>query len=197
MNREVYMRNEGSPGNRIQTCREKNGITRAELAERSGCSEELITCIESGELVPSLTPLLKIARGLGVRLGTFLDDEVQTGPVLVREGEHQNVIRFSGNTNQKRRSILDFFALGAGKKDRHMEPFLVRVHPAGAEPVLSGHEGEEFLYVLEGAIEVIYGKNRYRVETGDSIYYDSVVPHEVRAADGTDARLLAVVYAPF
>ena len=61
---------------------------------------------------------------------------------------------------------------------------------------LSSHEGEEFIYVLAGALEINYGKKTYRVETGDSIYYDSIVPHHVHAADGKDAKILAVIYAP-
>ncbi|NCD34783.1 MAG: XRE family transcriptional regulator [Spartobacteria bacterium] len=190
------MDGKNSIGLKIEKCRTSRKLTLEDLSERSGCSVELITCIERGELVPSLTPLLKIARGLGVRLGTFLDDEVKPGPILARSNEYQNVIRFSGNAAKSERSTLEFFALAADKNDRHMEPFVIDVHPSEAASALSSHEGEEFLYVLQGVIEVVYGKERYRVESGDSIYYDSIVPHEVRAADGLDARILAVVYAP-
>jgi transcriptional regulator with XRE-family HTH domain len=186
-----------SIGGKIAACRLSRNLSLQALSESSGCSEELITCIESGELVPSLTPLLKIARGLGVRLGTFLDDEIKTGPVLVRSGDHHNVVRFSGNDKKQGQSTLDFFSLGADKKDRHMEPFVIEARPKAGEPSLSSHEGEEFLYVLQGVVEVIYGKDTFRLQEGDSIYYDSVVPHEVRAAEGRDARFLAVVYAPF
>jgi quercetin dioxygenase-like cupin family protein len=78
-----------------------------------------------------------------------------------------------------------------------MEPFVIDVHPAAENRFeLSSHEGEEFIYVLAGALEINYGKKTYRVETGDSIYYDSIVPHHVHAADNKDARILAVIYAP-
>ena len=76
-----------------------------------------------------------------------------------------------------------------------MEPFIVEAHP-DADEHRSTHEGEELLYVLEGRVELLYGKESYVLEAGDSIYYDSVVPHQVRAVD-VPARLLAVVYAPF
>ena len=77
-----------------------------------------------------------------------------------------------------------------------MEPFVIDVEPGTAEvPALSTHEGEEFIYVLEGHIEINYGQKVYQLEVGDSLYYDSIVPHHVHATGGS-ARILAVVYAP-
>ena len=60
---------------------------------------------------------------------------------------------------------------------------------------LSSHEGEEFIYVMKGEIEVLYGQETYLVSEGDSIYYDSVVPHDLHAF-GDEAKILAVVYTP-
>ena len=78
-----------------------------------------------------------------------------------------------------------------------MEPFLIDVATdPDHEPVLSTHEGEEFIYVLEGAIKVHYGKDIHIVNAGDSIYYDSVVQHLVTSANGKPAKILAVVYTP-
>lgn len=184
-------------GQTIRQLRENVPMSIEELAGKCQISVSELEHIETGQLLPSLAPLMKIARALGVRLGTFLDDEVQGGAVLARGGQAESVMRFSGSgpCNQ---SELEFYSLAARKKDRHMEPFLVEVHPVGEKaPVLSSHEGEEFLYVLKGAIEVVYGKDTHTLREGDSIYYDSVVPHEVRASGVQDARILAVVYAPF
>ena len=58
------------------------------------------------------------------------------------------------------------------------------------------HEGEEFIMVMEGIMEISYGKNTYLLEEGDSIYYDSIVPHHVHAYEGQAAKILAVVYTP-
>jgi len=92
---------------------------------------------------------------------------------------------------------LEFFSLASDKSDRHMEPFLIDVHPPTSEDCkLSSHEGEEFIYVLAGQIDVVYGKERYTFQAGDSIYYDSIVPHNGHAGAHLDARTLAVVYAP-
>ena len=78
-----------------------------------------------------------------------------------------------------------------------MEPFIIDIKPAlTQEPVLSSHEGEEFIYVLSGKIKVNYGREEQILSQGDSIYYDSIVEHLVSAADDQAAKILAVVYTP-
>ncbi len=184
-------------GAKVRQLREMRDMSLEQLAEQSQCHPELLQQIEAGELVPSLTPLMNISRALGLRLGTLLDDEPHEGPVLVKAGQASNVIRFSGKDPQAQRSNLDFHAVASGKKDRHMEPFLIDVQPLDQKvPTLSSHEGEEFIYVLSGRVEISYGKTTYELEVGDCIYYDSIVPHDVHAC-GAPARILAVVYAPF
>jgi len=181
---------------KITTVRESLGLSAAELAERSGCELDMIVQLEAGELAPSLAPLIKITRALGMRLGTLLDDDTEVGPVVTRRGDAERVSRVKSLETSSDAGVLDFFSLAAGKTARHMEPFIIDVSPSAAEDhTLSSHEGEEFIYVLDGAIEVEYGKETHTIEAGDSIYYDSIVPHEVRAAGGS-ARILAVVYAP-
>ena len=78
-----------------------------------------------------------------------------------------------------------------------MDPFVITVDPRGeADHELVGHEGEEWLYGMEGEIEIEYGKEIYVLHPGESIYYDSIVPHQVRAHNGQKAKFLAVVYTP-
>jgi transcriptional regulator with XRE-family HTH domain len=191
------MSEENRIGSKIRQLREAKEMTVEELAEASQSSEELIQQLENGALVPSLTPLLKIARALGVRLGTFLDDMPQNGPVIVRAGRSENIVRFSGKTERPKKSALEFYSLASDKADRQMEPFIIDIHLSPNEShQLSSHEGEEFIYVLSGEIEIFYGKDVQRLKAGDSIYYDSIVPHDVHAAREEDAKILAVVYAP-
>lgn len=192
------MNNDNQIGSKISQLRQNSDLTIEQLAKNSQLSIEFIEKLEAGQLAPSLSPLIKIARVLGVRLGTFLDDVPQKGPVIVKNGQSEKIVRFSGNDKTNRQSILNFSSLGADKKDRHMEPFIVDVHHLEGESInLSSHEGEEFIYVLSGEIEVYYGKNKLNVKTGDSIYYDSIVPHYVHAGGNTDAQILAVIYTPF
>lgn len=184
-------------GAKIKELRKSREISLESLAKQSNISLDLLETIEKGEVVPSLTPLTKIARSLGVRLGTFLDDAPQTGPIIVKKGKSDQVVYFSGEENQTDISALEFYSLGAGKNDRHMEPFIIDVHTNEGQFNLSSHEGEEFIYVLEGEIEVKYGQDNYVISKGDSIYYDSIVPHHLHSHDGKISKILAVVYTPF
>lgn len=185
-------------GEKIKSLREAKTISIAELATRSGLSEDQVERIESNTDLPSLAPLIKIARALGVRLGTFLDDQPhEQGPVVCRRKEATGTISFSNNAVQTRRH-MQYHSLSKSKTDRHMEPFLIDVEANGETSfTLSSHEGEEFIMVLKGVMEINYGKNTYVLEEGDSIYYDSIVPHHVHAFEGQAAQILAVVYTPF
>lgn len=191
------MVNENKVGEKIRQLRESREMSCEELAEASQCDVELIEKLEKGAILPSLTPLLNIARALGVRLGTFMDDAPQTGPFVVKSGSSKSVTHFSGKNTSLDESALEFYSLAYGKSDRHMEPFIIDVHPPKTEEYeLASHEGEEFIYVMNGEIEILYGQESYVVGEGDSIYYDSIVPHDLHAHGG-DAKILAVVYAPF
>ena len=190
------MTDRNSLGEKVRTVREARKLKLEDLAQRAELKPELVRQIEAGELLPSLAPLIKIARVLGVRLGTFLDNEETLGPVVTRSGSYPQVVRFS-DKDHPGHSDLDFFSLAADKTGRHMEPFVIDLHPSSAQdPQLSAHEGEEFIWVMSGEVEIGYGKLAYRLQSGDSIYYDSIVAHNVNAAGSRPARILAVVYAP-
>ncbi len=183
-------------GEKIKSLRENKSITTKELAKRSGLTVDQIERIEKNMDLPSLAPLIKIARVLGVRLGTFLDDNDETGPVVCRKEEATDTISFSNNATQSRRH-MQYHSLSRSKADRHMEPFIIDVSPIEESNfILSSHEGEEFIMVLEGIMEISYGKKTFLLEEGDSIYYDSIVPHHVHAYEGQAAKILAVVYTP-
>ncbi|MBP1593498.1 MAG: sinR [Bacteroidetes bacterium] len=183
-------------GEKIKALRESKQISIEDLAERSGLAVEQIERIENNIDIPSLAPLIKIARVLGVRLGTFLDDMTDEGPVLCRKKEASDTISFSNNAVRSRKH-MEYHSLSKSKADRHMEPFIIDVaESSDNEFILSSHEGEEFIMVMEGTMEINYGKNTYVLEEGDSIYYDSIVPHHVHAFEGQAAKILAVIYTP-
>jgi transcriptional regulator with XRE-family HTH domain len=183
-------------GVKVKLVRENRKLSIEDVSERTNLSVEQIESIENGSLVPNLTPLIKIARVLGVRLGTFMDDDENLGPVVTRAKEEKSVTRFSDRGNAIN-SDLDFYTLAQNKAGRHMDPFVIDIFPTSEEEVkLSTHEGEEFLYVLEGEVEVKYGKDTYVLKTGDSIYYESIVAHHVHSYGNEKAKILAVVYTP-
>jgi transcriptional regulator with XRE-family HTH domain len=190
------MENKNSLGKKVQLFREMRNLSLEEVSKRSGLCVDEIEKIEKGDLIPSLTPLIKIARVLGTRLGSFLDDDENLGPVVTRKETHTSITRFS-NRDGAVSSDLDFFSLAQNKTSRHMEPFLIDIHPLSEKEYrMSSHEGEECIYVLSGSIEVKYGTETHVLNEGDSIYYDSIVEHHVHSASGEAAKILAVIYTP-
>jgi transcriptional regulator with XRE-family HTH domain len=184
-----------SVGTKLATLRQSHGLSQEELALRAGCDVETIIQIENDSVVASLAPLIKLTRALGLRLGTLLDDDKGLGPVITRTGDitsSDHVISLETGTED---APLDFYSLADGKISRHMDPFIIDVAP-DQERNLTKHEGEEFIYAMSGRVEIEYGKDTLVLEPGDSIYYDSIVPHQVRCAGTDSARILAVVYAP-
>lgn len=177
-------------------CKDKN-ISLQELSQRSGVTMEQFELMDSSEKIPSLSWLIKISRGLGVRLGTFLDDYQEVGPVINRQNERQEAATFSSQLSSGN-AHLDFYALAARKSGRYFEPFIIDIKPAkeDEQATSSSHEGEEFIYVIDGSITIQYGTETHILQQGDSIYYDSIVPHRISTTDSQKAKVLAVVYSP-
>ncbi len=185
-------------GSKIKGMRESKNITVEEMSERSGLATDQIVSIENDKFLPSLGPLIKIARVLGVRLGTFLDDNDALGPVVCHAEERdENSISFSNDATEARKN-MEYHSLAKQKAGRHMEPFIIDIQPSEEKEFkLSAHEGEEFIYVMSGEVEIKYGKESYTLKEGDSIFYDSIVKHHVHGAEGKAAKILAVIYIPF
>ena len=183
-------------GAKIKSLRETKNISREDLAERTRLTLQQVINVEESDVLPSLAPLIKIARVLGVRLGTFLDDNDMLCPVVCRKNASEKSINFSNNSESSRKN-MEYFSLARHKASRSMEPFIINVQACQEKNfVLSSHEGEEFIYVLEGSVRITYGKEEYLLEEGDSIYYDSIVDHIVQGTEES-AKILAVVYAPY
>ena len=186
-------------GSKIKGLRETKNLSIEEIAERSGLTVEQINSIENDVNLPSLGPLIKIARALGVRLGTFMDDNDALGPVVTRakDREKDSSISFSNGATDARKH-MEYHPLAQQKAGRHMEPFVIDINPEeNPNFQLTAHEGEEFIYVMQGEVEIEYGKDKYLLTEGDSIFYDSIVKHHVHGAPGKSAKILAVVYIPF
>ena len=185
----------GKVNQRILSFMEKREMDVRGLAGATGLDPDFIDTMLKEDVYPPLGPLMKIARALGVRLGTFLDDQDSNDPYIVRQAERE--AEFSVLAGKNKATALNFYALGKGKTDRHMEPFFVEILPESAkEKTLSSHEGEEFIAVISGSIEVIYGNKIHVLNAGDSVYYNSIVPHYVSCAGDTKAEIHAVIYIP-
>jgi transcriptional regulator with XRE-family HTH domain len=182
-------------GTRIRKIMEQQSMSIDTLVERGGLERTFITAVLDHDVYPSLGPLIKITRVLGVRLGTLIDDHDSTDPLVIRREDRKaemSMLRAKGEP-----VALKFYSLGKGKTDRHMEPFFVELLPESAEDrQLSSHEGEEFIVVTSGQVEVLYGKDVHLLNPGDSIYYNSIVPHHVGCLGDKEASIYAVLYMP-
>jgi mannose-6-phosphate isomerase-like protein (cupin superfamily) len=151
--------------------------------------------MENHLVSPSLGTMIKLARAMGVKVGDFLGETEGEPFTIVRKDERKNVSRFASKDGVK--YGYSYESLGFDKKDRHMEPFIVTLEPATVKAMkTSVHEGEEFIFVLEGEMEVILGNHTDVLYPGDSIYYDSTIPHRVQCHQDKITRILAVLFAP-
>ena len=182
-------------GEKIALLRNLKKMESPDLATHAGLSLNQLDLIEKGQSIPSLGVLIRLSRALGIRIGTLLDDTVKEGPAVMRAKDMQQAYSFS-TSEDVNREHLTFFSLAPNKAGRHMEPFIVDIVP-GENKLLpkSSHEGEEFIYVMDGKITVAYGTDVIELEKGDSIYLDSIIDHLV-TTPGPSARILGVVYVP-
>jgi transcriptional regulator with XRE-family HTH domain len=182
-------------GEKIKALREQKGLSLKELADLTGFSTALLSQMENHLVSPSLGTIIKMAGALGVRVGDFLGETEGEPYTIVRKEERKKVSRFASKDGVK--YGYSYESLGFEKKDRHMEPFIVTLEPATVKTSkTSVHEGEEFIFVLEGEMEVILGNHTDILYPGDSIYYDSTIPHRVQCHQDKITRILAVLYAP-
>jgi transcriptional regulator with XRE-family HTH domain len=181
-------------GERIKELRERKGLSLKEVADLTGFSTALLSQMENHLVSPSLGTIIKLARALSVKVGDFLGETEGEPFTIVRKDERKMVSRFASKEGVK--YGYSYESLGFDKKDRHMEPFIVTLEPATVKAAkTSVHEGEEFIFVLEGEMEVILGNHTDILYPGDSIYYDSTIPHKVQCHQDKVTRILAVIYA--
>jgi len=190
------MKKDGALGQRIRKYREEQGISLAHLSEATGLTENFLESLENDDVYPSIGPLQKVARAFGVRLGTFMDDAITRDPIISRAGERTADLTMHKARNSRTEFV--YHSLGKGKSDRNMEPFYIEIMPdeKGAEHKLSSHQGEEFILVTKGRLLVIYGREEHILEAGDTVYYNSIVPHHVGAYGDEPAEIVAVIYYP-
>lgn len=184
------MSNADKLGKRVRTYREKLGLTPEQLAINAGLSLNLINDIESGKTYPPIGSIIKLSRALGQRVGTFMDDQFIKDPLIVRADARDE----ETSSHRGAGGHYHYYPLGKGKTDRHMEPLYIKIEADNKEE-LSSHEGEEFIIVISGDIKLIYGKEIHNLKAGDTVYYNSLVPHHLGSAKGT-AEIFAVIYTP-
>ncbi len=180
-------------GAKVKQLREDKGQNRDDLARNAGLASEELARIEDGKAMPPLGDLIKLAKALGVKIGSFFDEESDEPFCLVRHDQRKATTRFAPDDGESHG--YSYESLGFSKTDRKMEPFVVTLRPDDGAVDPNQHVGEEFIYVLEGEVKVVYGNGAETLGPGDSIYYNANVPHAVSCANGEQAKIVAVIHA--
>jgi len=181
-------------GAKIRTLREAKKLSVTEAAERAGLTAIVLSQIESEAVTPPVATLLKLANALNVHIGDFFSDVAPPKRYeVVRKGDHKRVARRP--TPEKSPLSYSYESLSFRLAERHMEPFLVEFDIDIDEQVPPvSHRGEEFMYVLDGEIEFHADDEVVRLHEGDSLYFDSSMPHAFIGKGDRKPRAVVVIY---
>ena len=171
---------------RLADLREICDISVEEMAEKMEMSVEEYSSHEGGSADFSISFLCKAADILGVDMVDLMsgDSPKLSSCTVVKKGKGFAV---------KRNAAYDYKHLAYTFRNKKAEPFLVPVAPGGEVPVLNSHEGQEFDYVVSGKMMFYIGDISYELSKGDSVYFDSSLPHAEKALGDKPAQFIAVV----
>ncbi|MBM9603731.1 helix-turn-helix domain-containing protein [Desulfopila inferna] len=186
--------NTNSVAEKIKSLRKAQRLSLEELSRQSGISETLLREMESDKISPPLGNIINLAKVFEVPVGDFFGDSGDSPFCITRSGDRATVTRFGSTSGES--NGYSYQGLGQQKRNRQMEPFLVTLNPADPRKVEPNqHIGEEFIFVLQGKVEVSILDHKDVLNPGDSMYYDSNVPHKISAHGDEPATILAVIYA--
>lgn len=172
-------------GSKIKEIRLKNQLTQEELADRCELSKGYISQLENDLTSPSIATLMDILQSLGTTLAEFFADD-DDEKIVFSESEQfekkseNNTIRWLVPTAQK----------------NAMEPILITIEAGGASEPDLPHEGEEFGFVLDGAVTVCVGKKKVKAKKGDTFYFRSSKTHKIENAGGETAKIVWISCPP-
>lgn len=154
------------PGQRFRRLRVKRGLSLAQVAKATAVSVGFLSALERGQMRSSVATLRRIAKFYRTNILSLFETA----------GENQRLVRSSERKILETTPDVRMELLAWGSTA--MEPHLFRVKPGGGSGESYSHEGEEFLHVLRGDFEIWLNKNEhYRLRPGDSLYFESSIPH--------------------
>ena len=177
-------------GDRIQALRKEKGLSIDALARMTGFTSDLLSKIEAREVMPQLGTVMKLSKALEAAIGGLISGEGEKPYAVTRVGEQKTISRATTQGGQQQ--LYVYKGLAAEVKGRHMEPLLVQLTQSDRKET-SQHDGEEFLYVLQGTVLLAIGSELHELFPGDSVYYNSATPHWLTAKSDR-ATILAVLY---
>jgi transcriptional regulator with XRE-family HTH domain len=177
-------------GARIQVIREEKGLSLDELSKMTGFAVELLADIEQNRVQPQLGTIIKLSKALDSAFGRLVSGVGDRLYSVTRKDEQKIVSRSTSDKGQKQ--VYVYRSLAPEVQGRHMEALIVQLEE-NPDQEMSVHDGEEFIYVLDGVAQLKIGEDRFDLEPGDSVYYLSTTPHLIAAKSG-QATILAVLY---
>jgi DNA-binding XRE family transcriptional regulator/mannose-6-phosphate isomerase-like protein (cupin superfamily) len=181
-------------GHEVRTYRKKLGITVADLAAATGMSVGMLSKIENGNISPSLTTLQALSKALGMPITAFFKGfEEPKSASFVKAGEGVNLER-RGTRAGHHYSLLGH--IENNTSGVVVEPYLITLNAESDVFPTFQHEGMEFLYMLEGEVVYRHGDSLYRMQAGDSLFFDADAPHGPEELVSLPARYLSIISYP-
>ena len=173
-------------GGQMKQLRQAKKISMESLASRTGFSERYLKGIEEGITVPPVSAVIQIAKALSIDAGSFLS----AGNREISEKKRRESFF-------KRTQAYSYKTLTPHAETKHMKAFLVTIDPKQDHQMVEyRHEGEEFLYVLKGELEVDVGGNPYLLKRDQTLHFDSGLSHKLHNLSDEEAKLIVVIYTP-
>lgn len=181
-------------GNKLRQLRLKKKIALVDLGKHTGLSASMISQLENGKLIPTLPTLARIAMVFDVGLDYFFTDKRRKRLFSVVKANER--MRFPERSDSPTPGYY-FECLAFSAQDKSLQAYLAEFPIRhGVEPSEHMHEGAEFFHVIEGSVIIRYQNEEHRLETGDSVYFDSSAPHSYQAAGGATARAIVITTPP-
>ena len=177
-------------GARIQQLRKEKGISLEDLSSLTGFDVSLLEDIETGKEQPQLGTVMKLSKALDSAVGRLVSGMGTKLYSITRKNDRKQVVRTASKTNKK--NVYSYMSLAPEVQGRHMEALIVQLEK-NEEKEISVHNGEEFVFVLEGVANLTIANETYDLEPGDSAYYLSTTSHYITAKT-EKATILAVLY---
>jgi transcriptional regulator with XRE-family HTH domain len=177
-------------GARIKTLRKEKGLSLEALSNLTGFETGLLSDIEQNRVQPQLGTIIKLSKALDSAFSRLISGVGDQLYAITRKNDQKIVSRSASQSGGK--NIYTYKSLAPEVKGRHMEALIVQLEE-NPDAERSVHEGEEFIYVIEGTVTLKIGADQFELLPGDSVYYLSTTPHLIASKEST-ATLLAVIY---
>ncbi|MBU1341923.1 MAG: XRE family transcriptional regulator [Proteobacteria bacterium] len=177
-------------GKRIKQLREERGISIEDLSNLTGFDISRLKDIEEGIEKPQLGTVMKLSKALDAAVGRLVSGIGTKLYSITRKNERKQISRSSSTTGKD--NVYSYMSLAPEVQGRHMEALIVQLEKC-EDKEISIHNGEEFVFVLEGVVNLTIGKDTYDLDPGDSAYYLSTTSHFITAKT-QKATILAVLY---